>query len=204
MVRNCPRAWFLPASAKPRRTISPATAACGIAGKDTALNCRQPAKRCNYFGGRSLKSLGNSVVSLVMGDSTALLLTWKPLIWPTRITHYRFVRGPALKPAAECGYRAGRPNCSVRAVRVGKVHAYGAWRSWLLRSDWGSRGRRFKSCRPDFDNVRQPLPNSVKTLHPRGFCRFRSTCPLPLDDTECPSEPAEMQHICRRGLRVPV
>jgi hypothetical protein len=27
---------------------------------------------------------------------------------------------------------------------------FGAWRSLASALDWGSRGRRFKSCRPDF------------------------------------------------------
>ena len=36
----------------------------------------------------------------------------------------------------------------------------GAWRSLASARDWGSRGRRFKSCRPDFSGKPKNSPEN--------------------------------------------
>ncbi len=44
---------------------------------------------------------------------------------------------------------------------------FGAWRSLASALDWGSRGRRFKSCRPDFFG-----PASAGRIHMPELSRF--------------------------------
>ena len=45
---------------------------------------------------------------------------------------------------------------------------FGAWRSLASALDWGSRGRRFKSCRPDIG--RSGIVDSPCALRDRSVC----------------------------------
>ena len=53
-----------------------------------------------------------------------------------------------LKPAAV--YAIVGESGAVVPEALSSRGAFGAWRSLASALDWGSRGRRFKSCRPDF------------------------------------------------------
>jgi hypothetical protein len=60
-----------------------------------------------------------------------------------------------LKAGAKCEILA-RSTLARGPRQEGSTRQSGAWRSLASALDWGSRGRRFKSCRPDFGLIASP------------------------------------------------
>ena len=114
----------LPAPARPRRT--PARAAAPRTPVPSAIGVRLPVVRnpCH-----ACRSRGRRVTGRASGAASRGLTAGAALVR----------RGPARV----------QPRSPREAICPAQLSYVGVWRSLASALDWGSRGRRFKSCRPD-------------------------------------------------------